>query len=111
MLVQIPHPTLRPLIYPLVQTLLGTLQVQPSAKYHPLRIHLLRMLLQLSKSTDTLLPTATYILEVSQVKNIVWPHSILSVLCFRCWKLMGLSLVVVVVARRVLESLLISPCS
>ncbi len=65
MLAHVPHPSLRPLVYPLVQTLLGTLQVQPSAKYHPLKLHLLRMLLQLSASTGTFIPTATYLLEVS----------------------------------------------
>lgn len=61
------HPSLRPLIYPLVQITLGTLQVQPSAKYHPLRLHLIKMLLELSRSTDTYIPVASYLVEVRLV--------------------------------------------
>ena len=64
MLIQVSHPSLQPLVYPLVQTLLGTLQVQPSAKYHPLRLHLVRMLHQLSSAMDAYIPTATFLLEV-----------------------------------------------
>ena len=63
-LCRVSHSSLRPLIYPLVQITLGTLQVQPSAKYHPLRLHLVKMLLQLSRSTNTYIPVASYLLEV-----------------------------------------------
>lgn len=64
---QLSHPSLRPLIYPLVQIVLGTLNVQPSAKYYPLRLHLVRLLLQLSSSTNTYIPIATYLVEVREM--------------------------------------------
>lgn len=64
---QVTHQNMRPLLYPLVQTVLGALQVQPSPKYHPLRLHLIKMLLQLAVSTDTHIPMASYLVEVCGV--------------------------------------------
>ncbi|KAI1007387.1 Nucleolar complex protein 2 [Podosphaera aphanis] len=55
---------LRPLIYPTVQITLGALRLIPTATYFPLRFHLLRSLLRLSRATGTYIPLASPILEV-----------------------------------------------
>jgi len=55
---------LRPLIYPTVQVTLGALRLIPTSTYFPLRFHLIRSLLRLSRSTDTYIPLASALLEV-----------------------------------------------
>ncbi|CAD6505278.1 BgTH12-00770 [Blumeria graminis f. sp. triticale] len=55
---------LRPLIYPAVQVTLGALRLIPTATYFPLRFHLTRSLLRLSRATGTYIPLASPILEV-----------------------------------------------
>lgn len=56
--------SLKPLLYPLIQTAVGTLSLQPSPKYYPLRLHCVRTLLELSEATGTFVPLASYLLEV-----------------------------------------------
>lgn len=60
---------LRPLVYPLVQVMLGTVMLQPSPRYYPLRLHLTHTLLTLSTATDTFIPTAPLLLEVLYIKH------------------------------------------
>ena len=55
---------LRPLIYPLVQVTLGALRLIPTATYFPLRFHLLRSLLRLSRTTGAYIPLAAPLYEV-----------------------------------------------
>ncbi|KAA6414758.1 MAG: Noc2p family [Lasallia pustulata] len=55
---------LHPLIYPLVQITLGALRLIPTPTYFPLRFHLTRSLLRLSRSTSTYIPLAPSLLEV-----------------------------------------------
>lgn len=55
---------LRPLIYPAVQITLGALRLIPTAMYFPLRFHLIRSLLRLSRATGTYIPLASSLLEV-----------------------------------------------
>ncbi|KAM5355269.1 hypothetical protein ACJ41O_001915 [Fusarium nematophilum] len=55
---------LRLLIYPLVQVTLGALRLIPTAVYFPLRFHLVRSLLRLSRATGTFIPLASPLLEV-----------------------------------------------
>ena len=55
---------LHPLIYPLVHTILGVVQLQPTARYFPVRLHLIRRLLHLGSSTMTFIPVQPYLLEV-----------------------------------------------
>ncbi|KAH7027391.1 Noc2p family-domain-containing protein [Microdochium trichocladiopsis] len=55
---------LRPLIYPLVQVTLGAMRLIPTSTYFPLRFHLIRSLLRLSRSTGTYIPLASALLEV-----------------------------------------------
>ena len=55
---------LHPLIYPLVQITLGALRRIPTPTYFPLRFHLTRSLLRLSRTTNTYIPLAPPLLEV-----------------------------------------------
>ena len=64
MLGHVTHESLRPLIYPLVQVMVGAIHLQPSARHYPLRLHIVRTLLELSASTQTFVPVAPYLLEV-----------------------------------------------
>ena len=55
---------LKLLIYPLVQVILGAMRLIPSSTYYPLRVHLVRSVLRLSRSTGTYIPLASPLLEV-----------------------------------------------
>lgn len=55
---------LRLLIYPLVQVTLGAMRLIPTAIYFPLRFHLVRALLRVSRATGTYIPLASPLLEV-----------------------------------------------
>ena len=57
---------LHPLIYPLVQITLGAVRLIPTPIYFPLRFHLIRSLLRLSRSTNTYIPLAPALIEVLQ---------------------------------------------
>ena len=67
MLGHVTHESLRPLIYPLVQVMVGAIQLQPSARHYPLRLHIVRTLIELSQATATFVPVTPYLLEVSKV--------------------------------------------
>jgi nucleolar complex protein 2 len=56
--------SLRPLIYPTVQVTLGAMRLIPTSTYFPLRFHLMRSLLRLSRATGTYIPLAPALLEV-----------------------------------------------
>eukprot|EP00731_Ephydatia_muelleri_P015297 Em0008g1017a len=60
--------SLKPLLYPLIQTAVGTLSLQPSPKYYPLRLHCVRTLLELSEATGTFVPLASYLLEIMEAQ-------------------------------------------
>jgi len=55
---------LRLLVYPLVQVTLGAMRLIPTAAYFPLRFHMIRSLLRISRSTGTYIPLASVLLEV-----------------------------------------------
>ncbi|KAL8936296.1 MAG: hypothetical protein Q9216_005003 [Gyalolechia sp. 2 TL-2023] len=57
---------LHPLLYPLVQITLGALRLIPTPTYYPLRFHLTRSLLRVSRATSTYIPLAPSLLEVLQ---------------------------------------------
>lgn len=67
MLGHVTHESLRPLVYPLVQVMVGAIQLQPSARHYPLRLHIVRTLIEISQATATFVPVAPYLLEVSKV--------------------------------------------
>ncbi|KAH8813304.1 Noc2p family-domain-containing protein [Xylogone sp. PMI_703] len=64
---------LRPLIYPTVQVTLGAMRLIPTAQYFPLRFHLMRALLRLSRATGTYIPLASALLEVLNSKEMSKP--------------------------------------
>ncbi|KAI5917880.1 Noc2p family protein [Camillea tinctor] len=55
---------LKLLIYPFVQVTLGAMRLIPTATYFPLRFHMIRSLLRISRSTGTYIPLASALLEV-----------------------------------------------
>ncbi|KAK2557702.1 Nucleolar complex protein 2-like protein [Acropora cervicornis] len=55
---------LDPLIYPLVQTVLGAIKLVPAARYYPLKFHCIRSLNMLAEATDTFVPVAPFLLEI-----------------------------------------------
>ncbi|KAF5027707.1 hypothetical protein F66182_191 [Fusarium sp. NRRL 66182] len=55
---------LKLLIYPLVQVTLGAMRLIPTSVYFPLRFHLIRSLLRISRATGTFIPLASPLLEV-----------------------------------------------
>jgi nucleolar complex protein 2 len=59
-----PKETLKPLVYPLVQLILGSLRLKPSAKHFPYRLHLINLLVDISEKTNVFIPVIGYIMEI-----------------------------------------------
>ncbi|XP_059143876.1 nucleolar complex protein 2 homolog [Physella acuta] len=59
-----PSEVLQPLIYPLTQTIVGTIKLLPTTRYYPLRFHCVQFLNKLSYKTKTYIPTMPFLLEI-----------------------------------------------
>ncbi|XP_032228848.1 nucleolar complex protein 2 homolog [Nematostella vectensis] len=55
---------LDPLLYPLVQIIMGTIKLVPTCRYYPLRFHCIRSLHMLSQAMKTFVPTSSFLLEI-----------------------------------------------
>jgi len=56
--------TMQPLIYPLVQVVIGAAKLVPITKYYPLRFHCAKILREVSSNTGTFIPVLPFYLEV-----------------------------------------------
>ncbi|XP_065656248.1 nucleolar complex protein 2 homolog isoform X2 [Hydra vulgaris] len=56
--------TLKPLIYPVVQIIIGVIRLIPSSRYYPIRFKCIESLNLISEKTNLYIPTASFILEV-----------------------------------------------
>ncbi|KAG8187481.1 hypothetical protein JTE90_009547 [Oedothorax gibbosus] len=63
------HEAIKSLIYPLVQTTIGAINLIPTARYVPLRFHLVKALMHISEMTSTFTPTLPFILDVLKVTD------------------------------------------
>ncbi|CAG2167082.1 unnamed protein product [Oppiella nova] len=55
---------LKPLISPLVNVIIGTIRLIPSAKYFPMRFHLIKALIKLSDETNAFIPILPFVTQV-----------------------------------------------
>ena len=70
---------LSPLIYPVTQVALGVAQVLPSTAHVPTRLHIVRMLLTVATETNTYIPLAPILLEVSNFHYLSPLHHCLNI--------------------------------
>eukprot|EP00092_Neocalanus_flemingeri_P027505 GFUD01029838.1.p1 GENE.GFUD01029838.1~~GFUD01029838.1.p1 ORF type:complete len:798 (-),score=306.47 GFUD01029838.1:498-2891(-) len=60
---------MKPLIYPLVQVVIGASKLVPTPKYYPLRFHCAKILREVSSNTGTFIPVLPFYLEVLNSYN------------------------------------------
>ncbi|EZA53701.1 Nucleolar complex protein 2-like protein [Ooceraea biroi] len=65
---------LRSLLYPLVQIIIGTIKVIPTAQYYPLRFHCAQMLINISKETNVYIPVLPFLLELLETFDFNKKH-------------------------------------
>ncbi|KAI8927440.1 Noc2p family-domain-containing protein [Entophlyctis helioformis] len=56
--------TLQPLIYPIVQVMIGVIRLKPSSKYFPFRLQMIRALIDLGRATGTFIPVSSYLFDI-----------------------------------------------
>lgn len=73
------HSNLQPLIYPLIQCLIGTIKLIPTPRYYPLRFHCVNALILIANSTNVYIPIIPFILEVLDITDFNKKHATISV--------------------------------
>ena len=57
----------KPLVYPLIQVIDSTINLIPTARYYPLRLHCIDLYIQISSVTGVYIPVAPLLLDVIEV--------------------------------------------
>jgi len=68
------EPLMKQLIHPLCEIIIGTIRLVPAARYYPLRFHCVRLLIKLTKLTDTFIPVLPFLLEVFDITDFNKRH-------------------------------------
>ncbi|KAJ3216957.1 Nucleolar Complex 2 protein, partial [Clydaea vesicula] len=55
---------LKPLIYPLVQVILGAMRIRTSSKYFPHRLHCIKLVIDIESRTKTFIPVCSYLFDI-----------------------------------------------
>lgn len=61
---------LSPLVFPVTQVALGVVQLLRSVKHTPTRLHIVKMLLDISEERDTYIPLAPILLEILETQSL-----------------------------------------
>ena len=64
---------LRPLVYPLVQVLVGVVKLVPTSRYTPLRLRCIKMLISLSRATRVYVPLSPLLLSMLSMTELKSP--------------------------------------
>lgn len=57
----------KPLVYPLIQVIDSTINLIPTSRYYPLRLHCIDLYIQIAAATDVFIPVAPLLLDIIEV--------------------------------------------
>lgn len=57
----------KPLVYPLIQVIDSTVNLIPTSRYYPLRLHCVDLYIQIATATDVFIPVAPLLLDIIEV--------------------------------------------
>lgn len=59
----------KPLVYPLIQVIDSTINLIPTARYYPMRLHCIDLYIQITSATGVFIPVAPLLLDVIEVQG------------------------------------------
>ena len=62
--------TLKPLVYPLVQIMVGIIRHKPGVRYLPFKLSIIRLLINITSSSKTFIPLTSYLLEIFNMNEL-----------------------------------------
>lgn len=64
----------KPLVYPLIQVIDSTINLIPTARYYPLRLHCIDLYIQIASATGVYIPAGPLLLDIIEVYLIARSH-------------------------------------